>query len=76
MGELAFARGDTEEAAGWYEKAHMKDLTWGKPLFKLGLVALNTGDIETAVGFFEQVVDAEPDSEDATQARAVLQQLR
>ena len=76
MGELAFARGDTEEAAGWYEKAHMKDLAWGKPLFKLGLVALNTGDIEAAVGFFEQVVDAEPDSEDATQARAVLQQLR
>ncbi len=76
MGELAFARGDTEEAAGWYEKAHMKDPAWGKPLFKMALVALNTGDMETAVSFFEQVVDTEPDSEEAAQARAVLQQLR
>ncbi len=76
MGELAFTKGDTEEAAGWYEKAHMVDRAWGKPLFKLALVALNTGDVETAVSFFEQVVDAEPDSEEAAQARAVLQQLR
>ena len=76
MGELAFGKGDAEEAAGWYEKAHMKDPAWGKPLFKLGLVALNTGDMEAAVSFFEQVVDAEPDSEEATQAKAVLQQMR
>ena len=75
MGELAFVRGETEEAAGWYEKAHMKDPAWGKPLFKLGLVALNTGDMEAAASFFEQVVDAEPDSEEAAQATAVLQQL-
>ena len=76
MGELAFVRGDTEEAAGWYEKAHMKDPAWGKPLFKLALVALNKGEMETAVSFFEQVVDAEPDSEEAAQARAILPQLR
>ena len=76
MGELAFTKGDTEEAAGWYEKAHMKDPAWGKPLFKLALVALNTGDMEAAVSFFEQVVDAEPDSEEAAQASGFLQQLR
>ena len=76
MGELAFANGDTEEAAGWYEKAHMKDPAWGKPLFKLALVALNGGDMEAAVSFFEQVVAAEPDSEEAVQAGAILQQLR
>ena len=76
MGELAFARGDTEEAAGWYEKAHMKDPAWGKPLFKWALMALNMGDMEAAVRFFERVVDADPDSEEAAQAKAVLQQLR
>ena len=76
IGELFFARGDTEEAAGWYEKAHMNDPAWGKPLFKLALVALNSGDVDIAVSFFEQVVDAEPDSEEAAQASGFLQQLR
>ena len=73
---VLFVGGDTEEAAGWYEKAHMKDPAWGKPLFKLALVALNKGEMETAVSFFEQVVDAEPDSEEAAQASGFLQQLR
>ena len=76
MGELEFARGAVDEAAGWYEKAHMKDPNWGKPLFKLALVALNKGDTETAVTYCQQVVDVDPDSEEGAQARAILQQLQ
>ena len=76
MGELAFVQNDIEEAAGWYEKAHMKDPTWGKPLFKLALVALNKGDTETAATYFQQVVDVDPNSEEGAQARVILQQLQ
>ena len=76
MGGLAFARGAVDEAAEWYEKARLKDPNWGKPLFQLGLVALNSGDTETAVTFFQQVIDVDPDSEEGTQAKALLQQLR
>ena len=76
MGELAFAKNEVEEAAGWYDKAHMKDPNWGKPLFKLALVALNKGDTETAATYFQQVVDVDPDSEEGAQARVILQQLQ
>ena len=76
MGELEFAKGAIDEAAGWYEKAHMRAPNWGKPLFKLALVALNKGDTETAVTYFQQVVDVDPDSEEGTQASLILQQLQ
>ena len=76
MGGLAFARGAVDEAAGWYEKAHAKDPNWGRPLFQLGLVALNRGDTETAVLYFQQVLDVDPDSAEGAQAKAVLAQLQ
>ncbi len=74
QGEQAFARGATEEAAQWYERATMVDPTWAKPLFKLALVALNTGDIATAKDYFQRVVDAnDPTSATETaQAQATL----
>ena len=75
LGELEFAKGEVDAAAGWYEKAAAVDPNWAKPLFKLALVALNKGDTETAKTFFAQVVEKEPDSEEAAQAQAVLGQL-
>jgi len=75
LGELEFAKGEVDTAAGWYEMAAAADPNWAKPLFKLALVALNKGDTETAKTFFAQVVDKEPDSEEAVQAQAVLSQL-
>ncbi len=74
-GEVAFASGDIDVAAGWYDKAHQADPTWGKPLFKLALVALNTGDIETAVKYFEQVIEVDPGSDEGAQAKALITQL-
>ena len=75
LGELEFAKGEVAVAASWYEKAAAADPNWAKPLFKLGLVALNQGDTETAKTFFSQVVEKEPDSPEAAQAQAVLGQL-
>ena len=48
LGEVKFAKGETDEAAKWYQKAADTDPNWGKPVFKLALVALNKGDKEGA----------------------------
>ncbi len=52
------------------------DPNWGKPLFKLGLVALNKGDKDGARKMFEKVVAADPMSAEAAQAKAVIEQLK
>ena len=77
QGEQAFGRGDTDGAAQWYERANMVDPNWGKPLFKLALVALNKGDIPTAKEYFQRVVDVDdPTSATETaQAQATLNAL-
>ena len=75
LGELEFAEGEVDTAAGWYEKAAMVDPNWALPVFKLALVALNKGDMETAKGFFQKVVDIAPDSEEGAQAAATLAAL-
>lgn len=75
LGELEFAKGAIDEAARWYERASVADPKWGKPLFKLALVALNKGDMETAKEYFRQVVDVASDSEEGAQAAATLAAL-
>lgn len=75
QGEQAFARGATEEAMDWYDKAIAVDGNWEKPLFKRALVALNQGDIEAAKEYFQRVVDVAPNSEEGAQAQATLSAL-
>ena len=75
LGELEFVRGEIDAAAAWYEKSHAVDPNWGKPLFKLALVALNKGDIETAKTLFSQVLERDPNSEEGAQAQATLDAL-
>ena len=75
LGELEFAKGNIDAAAGFYEKASAADPDWALPLFKLALVALNKGDMDTAKQFFSQVVEKDPDSEEGAQARATLDAL-
>ena len=64
-----------DAAAEWYEKAAAADPNWMKPIFKLALVALNKGDMETAKTFFAQVVEKDPSSEEGAQAQATLNAL-
>ena len=75
LGELEFAKGDVAAAAGWYEKASAADRTWELPFFKLGLVALNQGDMDTAKEHFQKVVELAPDSESGVTAAATLSAL-
>ena len=75
LGEVDFARGDIDAAAGWYEKAAAVAPNWEKPWFKLALVSLNRGDVDTAKQHFQKVVDMAPNSEEGAQAQATLSAL-
>ena len=75
LGEVKFISGESDVAAGWYQRAVDKDPTWGKPLFKLALVALNKEDYDGATQYLHKLQEVDPTSAEAQQATGVLQQL-
>ena len=76
LGEVKFAKGQTEEAAKYYQKAADLDPAWGKPLFKLALVQLNKGDKDGTIKALEKVIAVDPTSQEAAQAKQVIEQLK
>jgi Flp pilus assembly protein TadD len=76
LGEVMFAKGATDDAAKWYQKAVDTDAAWGKPLFKLALVQLNKGDKEATIKALEKVIAVDPSSPEAAQAKQVIEQLK
>ena len=76
LGEVKFAKGQTDEAAKYYQKAADLDATWGKPLFKLALVQLNKGDKDGTIKALEKVIAVDPTSQEAAQAKTVIEQLK
>ena len=75
QGTAAFARGEADEAAGWFERAATADPSWVLPVYQLGLVSLNQGDIERAKAHFARAVELDPGSPEGAQAQAILSQL-
>jgi cytochrome c-type biogenesis protein CcmH/NrfG len=79
LGEVMFAKGtpeDVAKAAEWYQKAAAADPAWGKPLFKLALVELNKGDKAATIAAMEKVIAADPTSQEAAQAQALIPELK
>jgi tetratricopeptide (TPR) repeat protein len=76
LGEVEFAKGRTDEATAAYNRASQMDPKWGKPLFALGKVALNKADTKGAIDYFTKVIDVDPMSPEAAQAKAVIEQLK
>ena len=76
LGEVKFAKGQIDDAAKWYQRAVDTDPSWGKPLFKLALVQLNKGDKEGTIRALERVIAADPMSQEAAQAKVVIEQLK
>ena len=75
QGEAEFAAGNSAAAAEWFQRAHERDRRWVLPLFRLGLVSLNLGDIEGAKQWLQQAVDADRNSAEGQQAAAILASL-
>jgi tetratricopeptide (TPR) repeat protein len=76
LAEIKDARHLTEEAARLYQRAADADSSWGKPLFKLGTIAMSKGDKEGAAKAMSQVIAVDPTSPEAAQARTALEQLK
>jgi Tfp pilus assembly protein PilF len=67
--------GQIDEATRWYEKASATDPSWGRPLHRLGMLALQKGDKARAAKYLAQVVSVDPISAEAALAKAALDQL-
>jgi tetratricopeptide (TPR) repeat protein len=76
LGEVEAARGNTDEAVKWYQKASADDPNWGKPLLKLGMTALKKGDNTDAAAKMRRVMAVDPTSAEAAQAKTVIDQLK
>jgi tetratricopeptide (TPR) repeat protein len=75
LGDMTGAAGRRDEANEWFRKASLSDPYWGKPLYRLGLSAMNGGDRSAAASYMEQVIRVDPASPEATLARTALNQL-
>jgi tetratricopeptide (TPR) repeat protein len=76
LGEVEAARGNTDAAVQWYQKAAADDPNWGKPILKLGLTSLKKGDKADAAAKMQRVLTVDPTSAEAVQARTVMEQLK
>jgi Flp pilus assembly protein TadD len=75
LGEVKSTAGDIAEAEKWYARASAVDPSWGKPLHRLGMLALQKGDKSGAAKYLNQVMSVDPVSAEAALARATLDQL-
>jgi len=76
LGEVKFAKGETDEAMKAYQRAVDVDPNWGKPLFKIGLGKLQKADTKGAIEMMEKVIAVDPNSQEAAQAKALIEQLK
>ena len=72
LGQVKAARGLSDEAAAWYQKAAAADPVWTKPLMRLAVLAQSKDDREAAIGFLKRVIALNPDSSEAAQAASML----
>ncbi|MCC7123219.1 MAG: tetratricopeptide repeat protein [Acidobacteria bacterium] len=76
LGEVKFAKGETDEAVKYYQRAADIDPNWGKPLFKLGLAKLQKADTPGTIEIMEKLIQVDPTSAEAAQAKALIEQLK
>jgi tetratricopeptide (TPR) repeat protein len=76
LGEVKFAKGETDEAVKYYQRAADIDPNWGKPLFKLGLAKLQKADTAGTLEIMNKLIQVDPNSQEAAQAKALIEQLK
>jgi tetratricopeptide (TPR) repeat protein len=76
LGEVKLSKAKTGEAFAAYMRALELDPAWGRPLMALGRLARYLGNLEDAARYFQRAIDVDPQSPDAAQAKAAIEQLR
>jgi thioredoxin-like negative regulator of GroEL len=76
FGDVKRAKGELDEAVRYYQKAGDSDPTWGKPWFKLGLMAVDKGDKDAAAKLMGRVIAVDPLSEEAIQAKTIIDKIK
>jgi len=76
LGEVKFAKGETDEAVKYYQRASDIDPNWGKPLFKLGLARLQKADTAGTIEIMNKLIEVDPNSPEAVQAKGLIEQLK
>jgi Flp pilus assembly protein TadD len=76
LGEIERARDQADDAAKWYQRAADADANWAKPHIGLALVAVQKGDIPTAIKHLEKATTTGNDAADQATAKAMLDQLK
>jgi predicted Zn-dependent protease len=76
LGEIERARDKADDAAKWYQRAADADANWAKPWLGLALVAIQRGDIPTAIKHLEKATTTGTDAADQAMAKAMLEQLK
>ena len=75
LGEVKASAGQIDEATKWYEKASATDPSWGRPLHRLGMLALQKGDKAGATKYLAQAIRSIPCPPKPALAKATLDQL-
>lgn len=76
LGDLNLSRNAVNEAARWFQKAADADPSWGKPLYKLGLCAIQSGNANDAARLMARVIAVDPISPEAGLAKSALETLK
>jgi tetratricopeptide (TPR) repeat protein len=76
LGDVRAARGDAAGARTWYERAAAADPYWGRPVYRLGKLALDQGDASGAAVLMRKVIEIDPRSPEAVEAQAALAALQ
>src|SRR5690606_422216 len=76
LGEAKFAKGETDEAVAFYQRASDIDPNWGKPLSKPGAAKLQKGATAGTVPLIDTLIAVAPNSAEAAQAKGLIEQLK
>lgn len=75
LADVLVSLGRASDAVASYQRAAEADRSWGKPLYRLGELAIERGDRAAATRYLNEVVAVAPVSPEAEMARAALSTL-
>jgi tetratricopeptide (TPR) repeat protein len=72
VGEIFFSNQKIDEAIVYFEMANRIKKDWPKPLYKLGIVYVNKGDLAKSLEYLNKTIQVAPDSPEAAQAKGMI----